>query len=66
MLRTNVPAFKLETLSRAQTITHVNGCQIAPVSFKDVTVLGLGTVLIYSVDGSVLALKDSDRVHVES
>lgn len=67
MLRMNVPAFKLETLDHTQTITHVNGSAIRPVTFKDVTVLGLGTVLVYPIDSNqILSLSDSDRVHVES
>ena len=67
MLRTNVPVFKLESSTTEQTITHLNGLPIDPITFKVVTDLGLSTVLVYPVDGSaVVALAESSRVHVES
>jgi len=65
MIRINVPAFKLETSSSEQTITHLDGFPIEPVTFKNVTSLGLGTVLVYPVDGGdAVVLKESSRVHL--
>lgn len=65
MIRINVPAFKLETSSSEQTITHLNGLPIPPITFKQVTQLGLSTVLVYPVDGSdAVALAESSRVHL--
>ena len=67
MIRTNVPAFKLETSESDQTITHINGLPIPPFTFHFVTKLELGTVLLFTpTESDILRLNDSDRVHVES